>query len=139
MPFSIFLISKLNFKQIFFLILSLFVLTNIINFSINYYQANKWSNEEQIKIGTWFSENDEKISNVLIDYREIGNPLANKSALYNKLSEEQYVTFMGFWMNDNLFFSDIKKTDNMDYIITKDSLQLPLVKQEGSIKIYKIT
>ena len=138
LPFSTFLINKLSFKQIFCLILSLFILTNIINFGINYYQADKWSNEEQIKISKWFNENDEKISNVLIDERYIGNPLINKSALYNKLGDEQYLTLMGFWINDNLFFGNIKKTNNMDYIITKEKLNLNLVKQEGHINIYRV-
>ena len=141
-PFTILLLNKLNFKKIFYLILSFFILTALINFSVSYYKSENWSRNEQLQLGLWFNENDKEISNILFDINNSGNPFNNSKALFEIIKEDQYnpqyVAFSGFWMNDNLFFNEINKTENIDYIITTSKLNYKLVKQTDNFKVYKI-
>jgi len=143
LPFTALLISKLNIKKMFCLFLVFLIITNSINFSINYYKSKEWSKNEQMQLGLWFNENDKKISNILFDIndgvtRKKGSPFSEFNSLFEILNRDQYLTLVGFWMNDNLLFDNVDKLENIDYVISTKKLNLPLLKETEKINVYKI-
>ena len=143
LPFLVLLTNKLNFKKIISIILAVNILILILNFSIVVYKTETWKNNEQLNLGLWFNENNIKNSNVLFDIRDEGDSLTEKKALFNKIKEKQYktqhLTLIGFFMDNNLFFDDINKTENINYIISTHKLNFPLIKQTENINVYKIS
>jgi hypothetical protein len=143
LPFSALLINKISFKKTIYLVLSIFILTNILNFSIAYYKGQQYFNNDHMQLGLWFNEYDgHKISNVLFDYLDEGDPLAANSTYPFKIIKEdqyppQYVSLIGFWMNDNLYFND-QDLKNMDYIVTKQDKGFFFILDVKGIKVYKL-
>lgn len=141
LPFTALLINKLNFKKLFYLILITNIMILILNFSIVLYKSNLLYYNEQTQLGLWLNENDVKISKIFFDIDDSGNPLENNTALIQIIKEKQYdpqyLSVIAFWLNDDLFFDDIKKAKDSDFIISTKNLSLPLIKETEGIKIYK--
>ena len=140
-PFFALLINKLNLNKIFYLVLMSFIIINLLNFIVVYNKSQEFLNYEPIQLGLWFNEFDTKTSNILFEYKGNEDPLTNSSAVFLRLKEEQYpiqyVSLIGFWMNDNLFF-DKKDFKNMDYLISTKDRALLLIYESKGIKIYKL-
>ena len=96
-----------------------------------------------MQFGLWFNEYDSgKISNVLFDYLDEGDPLVyNSTYPFMTIKEPQYppqhVSLIGFWMNDNLYFND-QDPKNMDYIISKQKKGFLFILDVQGIKVYKL-
>ena len=142
LPFLVFFTNKLDLKKIISIVLVLNIVVLILNFGIDIYKTEVWKNNEQLNLGLWFNENGIKNFNVLFDIRNEGNHLTDKKALFKELKEKQYkaqhLALIGFWMNDNLFFNNINKTEDIDYIISTYKLNFPIVKKTENINVYKI-
>ena len=137
---SFFLINKLKFKKIVFLVLTVFIIVNALNFTINNHQAKKIYESPQSQVGLYLNDVDhDKIKNILFEIE--GNPLINVSSTYSVIKENQYpaqyVSLTGFWLNHNLFFGD-QDLKKMHYIITtKQKIFLAQIENEG-IRIYRL-
>ncbi len=140
-PFFALLINKLNLNKIIFLVLISFIIINSLNFIVAYHKSQEFLDYSHIQLGLWFNEFDNKTSNILFEYEGKEDPFVNSSAVFLRLKEKQYqtqyVSLMGFWMNDNLFY-DSKDLNKMDYLITNKELNFLLINNFGDLKVYKL-
>ncbi len=142
LPLAGFLMNKLRFKKIVYLVLAVFILVNAMNFAINNFQSKKVFESSQSQIGLLLNDIEHnKTKNFLFDINDQGDPLINNSATFKILKEqqypEQYVSIIGFWINHNLFFGD-EKLEDMDYLITPQNKMLFSQFEIDRIKIYKL-
>ncbi|MBI2671804.1 glycosyltransferase family 39 protein [Candidatus Woesearchaeota archaeon] len=135
---ALIVINKASMKKIFYLIFLIIIISNVMNFSINYYKSNEWSKNEQMNLGLWFNENNIKFSNILIDIRNKGDPIQNNKDLFQEIDSRVRLTLVGFWMNDNLIFDNVKNTKNIDFIISSNKLNLPIIKKTENLFVYKV-
>jgi hypothetical protein len=88
----------------------------------------------------WLNDYDkDEFSNILIDKRYYGGlKKDNQTMLYVNTGKSSY-TILGYWLNDNLVIGDISDLNNFDYIISRDNLNLDIIKKgDDGIYIYKI-
>ena len=140
LPMVGFLVNKLKFKKIVYLVLAVFIVVNVMNFAINNYQSKKIFESPQSQTGLYLNDVDhDKIKNILFEVE--GNPLTNISATYMVIKEQQYqdqyVSLTGFWLNHNLFFRD-NDLKNIDYLITTQKKKFFSQFEAGGIKVYKL-
>jgi len=128
-------IKFITFLLVFFLLNGLFV-SSIIYYNTN----NKIYNLDQIQLSLWLNKYDnDKTSNILIDEKYEGSlKNYNQSNLYGGDKDYSINTFIGFWLNDNIIIGNISDLDYIDYVITKDKLNLKLIKEKNGIYIYKL-
>lgn len=138
MSFYYFTAKKERLIQIASLIL---ILNTILAASMTIYNANQWSKSEQYEVGIWLDNHDSGISKVLINEQEPGKINRELKYLYEYTPKSGYISYIGFWLNDGLFFSNKPIANNgIDYIITKDKLEKELLYETSGmqkIKIYK--
>lgn len=136
------IINKLKFKKIIYLVLAVLIVVNILNFSINYYEAKKIYESPQSQMGLYLNDIEHNSTkNILFDFQNQGNSLVNSSATFmiikEKQYQQQYVSVMGFWMNHDLFFND-RELKDINYLITTKKKPLLSQFELESIKIYKL-
>ena len=115
----------------------LFITTNTINYSIAIYNAKTyWYNGEQMQLGLWINDNKEfRGKTILIDEKYEGKLLKrNQRALH----EAGSATILGFWIKNHMKIGSTQDLKDIDYVITKDKLDLPLIKRTtNEIYLYK--
>ena len=113
---------------------------NLLNYSVDYYDSKvNWYDQEQMQLGLWLNNYDSgKISNVLFDEDSCGQlTKAEQEKICGGAGNDR--TVIGYWLNDNIFVGDISKAQEYDYVISKNELDLPLIKKSGNgIYIYGI-
>ena len=116
------------------------ILLNLLNYSVDYYDSKvNWYDQEQMQLGLWLNNYDSgKISNVLFDEESCGQlTKAEQEKICGGAGNAR--TVIGYWLNDNIFVGDISKAQEYDYVISKNELDLPLIKKSGNgIYIYGI-
>ena len=116
------------------------ILLNLLNYSVDYYDSKvNWYDQEQMQLGLWLNNYDSgKISNVLFDEESCGQlTKAEQEKICGGAGNDR--TVIGYWLNDNIFVGDISKAQEYDYVISKNELDLPLIKKSGNgIYIYGI-
>ena len=116
------------------------ILLNLLNYSVDYYDSKvNWYDQEQMQLGLWLNNYDSnKISNVLFDEESCGQlTKAEQEKICGGAGNAR--TVIGYWLNDNIFVGDISKAQEYDYVISKNELDLPLIKESPSgIYIYEI-
>lgn len=132
--------EKVNLKRVLIYIFAFFILLNILSYSLNYYNANTfWYKSSHMQLGLWFNKYDPGISNVLID--EVDKcPLfkLKQDCLYERYGTD-IATIFGFWLNDNIEIGHVSKRKGVDYIFSKQILNLRVVREYGKIFVYKVT
>ena len=115
-------------------------MSSIANYTLISYNANKyWYNDDQMQLGIWLNKYDEGKSTVLIDNKNEGRILKiGQTGLYEKNQLNNTVTKIGFFMNNRIVIGNINNTTGMDYIISKNRLNLPIRKNVKDIFIYKV-
>ena len=131
--------NKINFKNVVIITILFFSMSSIANYTLISYNANKyWYNDDQMQLGIWLNKYDEGKSTVLIDNKNEGRILKiGQTGLYEKNQLNNTVTKIGFFMNNRIVIGNINNTIEMDYIISKNRLNLPIMKNEKDIFIYK--
>ena len=131
--------NKINFKNVVIITILFFSMSSIANYTLISYNANKyWYNDDQMQLGIWLNKYDEGKSTVLIDNKNEGRILKiGQTGLYEKNQLNNTVTKIGFFMNNRIVIGNINNTIEMDYIIRKNRLNLPIMKNEKDIFIYK--
>ena len=116
------------------------ILLNLLNYSVDYYDSKvNWYDQEQMQLGLWLNNYDSnKISNVLFDEESCGQlTKAEQEKICGGAGNDR--TVIGYWLNDNIFVGDVSKAQEYDYVISKNELDLPLIKKSGNgIYIYGI-
>ena len=116
------------------------ILLNLLNYSVNYYDSKvNWYDQEQMQLSLWLNNYDSnKISNVLFDEESCGQlTKAEQEKICGGAGNAR--TVIGYWLNDNIFVGDVSKAQEYDYVISKNELDLPLIKKSGNgIYIYGI-
>ena len=116
------------------------ILLNLLNYSVDYYDSKvNWYDQEQMQLGLWLNNYDSnKISNVLFDEESCGQlTKAEQEKICGGAGNAR--TVIGYWLNDNIFVGDVSKAQEYDYVISKNELDLPLIKESPSgIYIYEI-
>jgi len=116
------------------------ILLNLLNYSVNYYDSKvNWYDQEQMQLSLWLNNYDSnKISNVLFDEESCGQlTKAEQEKICGGAGNAR--TVIGYWLNDNIFVGDVSKAQEYDYVISKNELDLPLIKESPSgIYIYEI-
>ena len=116
------------------------ILLNLLNYSVNYYDSKvNWYDQEQMQLSLWLNNYDSnKISNVLFDEESCGQlTKAEQEKICGGAGNAR--TVIGYWLNDNIFVGDVSKDQEYDYVISKNELDLPLIKKSGNgIYIYGI-
>ena len=116
------------------------ILLNLLNYSVDYYDSKvNWYDQEQMQLGLWLNNYDSnKISNVLFDEESCGQlTKAEQEKICGGAGNAR--TVIGYWLNDNIFVGDVSKAQEYDYVISKNELDLPLIKKSGNgIYIYGI-
>jgi len=131
--------NKLKFNKLLPYFIIFFVLVSMLNFTIIFFNSKiYWHDGEQMQLGLWFNSYDNEKSVVLFDKQACtGKILKTDQSTLCEIHSS--ATIMGFWMNDDIIISDIPNNlDKIDYIITRNILNLQLIKEsESGIKIYK--
>ena len=135
-PF-IFYKAKLTFKKVFLIFTIFLILLNLLNFTLIYYNSDKfWYKGDQMQLGIWMDSYDPKISTILFDKRDCTKDL-RKLDQTTLCQPSGSTTIIGFWLNDNIIISEPNNIKNIDFIISRHDLDLPLVKSsEDNIYIY---
>lgn len=130
--------ALLNPKYRVYIIATFFILTSLFSYAVTAINANTyWYNGEQMQLGLWINDNDEFRGKIfLIDERDSGKILKDKQdALYEKDS----ATIVGFWLNNPIRIGNTEYLNGVDYVISKQKLSLPLIKQTDSeIYLYQV-
>ena len=132
--------NKLRLNKIFPYLIIFFLLISLLSYSMAYYNSTKyWYKGEQMQLGLWFNSYDRKISTIMFDERDEGRiSKLDQSSLYQLLGNgDQPITIMGFWMNDDIIIGDVSNSSNVDYVISKHELDLPLIKRTENFFVYK--
>ena len=118
--------------------MAFFLLVSLISLGITYYDSNEfWYKGEQVKLGLWFDDYDEGFSTVLFDKRDGGG--ISKYDQKNIFGGDGTYTVIGFWMNDNIVIENVKKTEGINYIVSRHILNYPvLYETENGIFLYQI-
>ncbi len=137
-PF-IFYKIKLNFQKTFSLFALFFILLNILNFTLIYYNSNEfWYKGEQMQLGIWMDSYDPKISTILFDNRDCTSDL-RKLDQTTLCQPSGSTTIIGFWLNDNIIVANPDNLEDVDYIISRHEFNLPLIKSsKDNVYIYSL-
>ena len=135
----LFLERKIKLSKILPYLFIFIILFSLLNYGITYYDSKvNFYDKEQMQLGLWLNDYDKgNISNVLFDERDCG-PL-------NKYDQNEICggfnntkTMIGYWLNENIVVGDVFNLTNVDYVISKHSLELELLKATRSgIYLYR--
>lgn len=138
-----FVIRNYNKNILTLFLIIFFVATNAFNYAAVIENSKEyWYKGEQMQLGLWINDNKEFTNKTfLIDERYGGKIIkTNQDALYEKgyIKIESISTIIGFWLNyRTLLIGDVKNLKNVDYVISKSKLDLPLIKQtKNGIYLY---
>lgn len=137
-PF-IFYKLKLNFQKTFSLFAIFFIVLNLLNFTLIFYNSNEfWYKGEQMQLGLWLDSYDQKISTVLFDKRDCTNVILklNQSSICQPSGAS---TIMGVWLNDNIRVENPNNLEDVDFIISRHEFPYPIIKSsKDNIYIYSL-
>ncbi len=135
--FSIF--DRITLKNLFLYSSLFFLIVSILAFSVNYYNSNKyWYSSDQMQMGLWINYNIRERSVFLIDMRDQGKiEKLNQNSTYELFADGSFASTVDFWINQKVIIGDVNNLSGVDYIISRSKLDLVLVKEVGSIYIYK--
>ncbi|MBU2634021.1 MAG: hypothetical protein KJ674_02140, partial [Nanoarchaeota archaeon] len=131
-----FIFYNLNFKKIIALLSIFFILLNILNFTLIYYNSNEfWYKGDQMQLGLWFDSYDTKISTVLFDKRDCSGRILklNQSSI---CEPSGFTTIIGVWMNDEIIVDSPTNLEGIDFIISRHNFDLPIVYSKDNLYIY---
>ena len=139
--FTIYLQRKVQIKKLLYIFIIFFSLVSLLNFMIIYYNSyTYWYTSESMQLGMWFNKYDPQISTVLFDKRD-GCKIYKKdqTCIYNPFKTNSSATVIGFWMNDDIKIGSVDNLENIDYVVSKHKLDLPLLKETNSeIFLYQV-
>ena len=116
-------IINLKSKTVWASLFLFFILTSLISFSMTIYNAQiQWKDSEYRKVGLWFND---KEGDILIIDKETRETITNK-----KLR----IIHTIFWLKNDVYFEG--DPSKFDYVLTKEELDLPLLKQFNDLRIY---
>lgn len=131
--FYLFYIKKIN---IIYLASFIIIVNTLLASSMTIYNATQWAKSEQYQLATWLDKYNPEASNVLIIEDNHGKINKELLSLFEYTSKGGYISYIGFWLNDNLYFSEGEIESNIDYVITKDKLDKELLYEtSGQLKI----
>ncbi len=135
LPFIFVLIRNLDHEKLIKLSIVFFILLGLLNYSvISFNSFNSWYKQDQMQLGLWFNDFDNGKSVVLFDKNSIGDKIKRSD---ESILCDAHVCPMGFWMNNELIFGEPNDKIEADYIISKQNLDLPIVKEVNGIFIYR--
>ena len=136
----LFLEKKFSLNKLIPYFFIFFILLSLLNYGIIYYDSKvNWYDTDQMQLGIWLNKYDsDKISNVLFDEESCGDLSKNeREAICSGRNNVR--TIIGYWLNDNIIVDDVLEAQDYDYVISKNKLDLPLIKESSSgIYIYEI-
>ena len=127
-----------NKKHLIYLAVLIILLNSIIAYSITYYNSSQWSKSEQYELALWMNKYDPQTSKILIEESSNGRINRELQSLNEKTRKSGFISYIGFWLNDELYFE--KSTEKMDYRITKEKLDKELLYETSGklkIKVYR--
>ena len=127
-----------NKKHLIYLAVLIILLNSIIAYSITYYNSSQWSKSEQYELAIWMNKYDPQTSKILIEESSNGKINRELQSLNEKTRKSGFISYIGFWLNDELYFE--KSTEKMDYRITKEKLDKELLYETSGklkIKVYR--
>jgi len=136
----LFLEKKFSLNKLMPYFFVFFILLNLLNYSVIYYDSKtNWYDQEQMQLGLWLNEYDsDKISNILFDEGGCGQ-LTKEEQDGICGGVDNVRSIIGYWLNDNIIVDNTSRAQNYDYVISKNKLDLPLIKEsDNGIYIYKI-
>lgn len=140
---SYYLIRKLDFSKIVYVLISFFLLLSLVNYGLIYYNSETyWYEGEQMQLGLWINENIPYNMKFVFDERDCEDRVLklDQKSICEKSTEKhkinQPITIIGVWMNQDIEIGNID--GNYDYVITRHNLNYELIKEsESGIKVYK--
>lgn len=117
---------------------ALIILTSCISYGITAFNAKEWAKSEQYQAGIWLDKHGASNSNILIDEKDMCPITRELKCLYQTtVSIKGWVSYIGFWLNGNVYSGDpLIPDEKTDYIITKRELDKSLLYEtSGSEKI----
>lgn len=126
--------GALTQKRIIYTTTTLFLLLSIMNITITATHArDEWYNDEQMQLGLWINKNLNEKATFLFDSHACSDRDLRTGSLCHP---EHHTTLAGFWINNKLIVGDAEK-ESADYIISRRTLDLPILKQtESGIYLY---
>lgn len=134
LPFTFLFFYKLRFKQILSVFLIFLISLSLLNYGLTYYNSyNRWYKLDQMQLGLWFNSYDKEKSTILFDERE------QTLAGVQDLPRKQPTLRAAFWMNNEIRLGKVENVSpEIDYIVSAQKLDLPIVNSKGKISIYKV-
>ena len=129
------IINNFDYKKLIKLTTMFFIILGVLNYliiSVNSF--NSWYSQDQMQLGLWFNDFDNGKSVVLFDKNSIGDKIKKSD---ESILCDAHVCPMGFWMNNELIFGEPNDKIEADYIISKQNLDFPIVKETKGIFIYR--
>ena len=132
--------KKITFKNTMPIFLIFFLSLSLINYSINYYNTNKyWYKGEQMQLGLWLNKYDKEDSLIIFDERDC-------IAAINKLNQislcEPFgvgASISGIWLNNDIKIGTVSNPPKNSIIISRHNLNFPKIKEtESGIFVYKV-
>lgn len=112
----------------------IFIVFNIINYSLVIYNSKTWYNHPQEQLSLWINENIHKDKLILIDKEDCG--IFTKETPKILCTPKKATQLTALWIINPVIIEDIKTPS--DYIITSKKLDLELIKKtENDIYLYK--
>ena len=131
-----FIFYKLNFKKTINLFIIFFILLNILNFTLIYYDSNiYWYKGDQMQLGLWLDSHDPEISTILFDKRDCSDRILklNQSSI---CEPSGFTTIIGVWLNDEIIVDYPTSLEGIDFIISRHNFDLPIVYSKDNLYIY---
>lgn len=131
--------GKITLKNLFVYSSLFFLMVSILAFSVNYYNSSRyWYSSDQMQMGLWINDNIRERSVFLIDMRDEGKiEKSNQNSTYELFADGSFASTVDFWVNQKVIIGDVNNLNGIDYVISRDKLELILVKEVGSIYIYR--
>ena len=138
LPPIVFILQKrksITPEKIIALTAGFFIILNIMNYGLTYYNAKEgWYEKDQNQLGVWINKNLGQ-ETFLIDERACTGKISkeDQGSLCNKNKE---TTIIGFWIRGPLIIGEVEE-EAADYIISKQQMDLLLIKKQGEIYLYR--
>ncbi|MBU2633615.1 MAG: hypothetical protein KJ674_00050, partial [Nanoarchaeota archaeon] len=133
-----FVFYNLDFKKTITLLSIFFILLNILNFTLIYYNSNEfWYKGDQMQLGIWLDSHDPEISTILFDKRDCTGRILklNQSSLCEPSGAS---TIIGVWLNDDIIVDYPNNLENIDFIISRHNFDLPVFYSKDNLYIYSV-
>ncbi|MDD5254374.1 MAG: glycosyltransferase family 39 protein [Candidatus Nanoarchaeia archaeon] len=136
-----FLIKKeIEPKKLINLLIIFLILLNILSYIAIFKVSGEWSENPQIRLGEFLNNYDNKVSNILMDKNNCIDKLEKETKNEGICSINNTITIIGLKTNDNIYIGDYKtfKSGQYDFLISKESLDYQIIKEEDKIYIYSL-